>query len=205
MPTKDLTGKRIDRLVVLCCVDQVDLEWSCRCDCGSIVVRVYKTLISKRKNKSCGCRKKELCQISSTKHHMASSSMYPVWNMMKQRCSNPNNPDFHNYGGRGIAVCERWQSFENFYADMGPCPGPGFSLDRFPDQNGNYEPGNCRWADTRQQQQNKRSNRNIEHNGQTRCLTEWARIFRLDVKLIHSRLTAGYSFQQAISKQRVRR
>lgn len=79
------------------------------------------------------------------KHGKAGTRIYRVWSEMIQRCTNPNNQHWDRYGGRGISVCERWLAFEGFYADMGDCPGPGLSLDRV-DNDGNYEPANCRWA-----------------------------------------------------------
>lgn len=100
---------------------------------------------------------------------------YRAWTSMRSRCFNRNHHKWKNYGGRGITICDRWlKSFESFASDMGQRPGPGYSLDRI-DTNGNYEPGNCRWATAREQANNSRSNRVITWNGETLTLTEWAR------------------------------
>lgn len=98
---------------------------------------------------------------------------YSIWASMKGRCQNPKDKNYHHYGARGIKVCERWQKFENFIADMGPRP-EGMSLDRYPDNNGNYEPGNCRWATWAQQHRNTRRTHFITHLGRTLCLSDWA-------------------------------
>jgi hypothetical protein len=90
---------------------------------------------------------------------------------MKARCNNKNNPNYHNYGGRGIQVCERWKAFENFYEDMGDPPFKGANLDRI-NNDGNYEPSNCRWVTKKENQRNKRQNLNVNYEGQIFCLSE---------------------------------
>lgn len=99
--------------------------------------------------------------------------VYDIWCGMKNRCQNPKTPDFKHYGGRGITVCGHWQKFENFLADMGE-PPLGLSLDRYPDNDGNYEPGNCRWATRRQQKINTRAARMVTFRGKTQSLAIWA-------------------------------
>lgn len=98
---------------------------------------------------------------------------YETWGRIRQRCTNPKNPAFPDYGARGIRMCERWASFENFYADMGPRPSPKHSIDRR-DNNGDYSPENCRWATLKQQSRNKRNNVWIEHDGKRMILEDWA-------------------------------
>jgi hypothetical protein len=104
---------------------------------------------------SCGCLQIASVKRTFTTHGMTNSPEYKSWEGMIQRCTNPKATKYENYGGRGIAVCKHWEKFENFYADMGPRPA-GHSLDRYPDNDGNYEPSNCRWASREQQEQNKR-------------------------------------------------
>jgi len=116
---------------------------------------------------------------------------------MRGRCFNPDNAAWANYGGRGITVCERWREFENFLEDMGECPS-GFTLDRYPNNDGNYEPGNCRWATYRQQNRNRRDNRIITHNGQQKCLAEWAELLNLNYEMLKSRLNRGWPIERAM-------
>ena len=114
---------------------------------------------------------------------------YTSWLGMRQRCRNPRNQDFPTYGGRGIRVCERWDSFLTFLEDMGPKPSRKHELDRYPDKNGNYEPGNCRWATRTQNVRNTRFNRLITFNGETLCLAEWAERTGISAGLLQGRLT----------------
>jgi hypothetical protein len=113
---------------------------------------------------------------------------------MIQRCRNENSKEYYNYGGRGIKVCERWFKFEHFLADMGERPtglGRGFTLDRYPNQNGNYEPGNCRWATWTEQMNNSRRNIRVEFQGQNLTLGEWARELNVDYKSLQRQHSAG--------------
>lgn len=128
--------------------------------------------------------------------HGKSSKTYSVWSAMKDRCSNPNNPAFHNYGGRGIRVCERWLSFANFLEDMGEKP-EGFSIDR-KNNDGDYEPGNCRWATKQEQVNNMRVNRFITHRGFTLTLSQWCRTLGLPLSRVEARLRRGWEFAEAV-------
>jgi hypothetical protein len=110
---------------------------------------------------------------------------------MKNRCINPAHAQYADYGGRGIKICERWFKFENFLADMGRKPGPGFSIDRFPNNNGNYEPGNCRWATPTQQNRNRRSNHLITYKGETLPIKAWAERFKINHITLRWRLEQG--------------
>jgi hypothetical protein len=162
----DLTGKRFGRWHVIALLPerqrntrerQRHTHWLCRCDCGGEgIVRGDKLI--KGLSKSCGCISKEMFVKRVTKHghtkHRLHSRAYSCWKNMKGRCLNPQHKQYPDYGGRGITVCQRWLIFENFYADMGD-PPPDLSLDRI-NNNGNYEPGNCRWATVAEQLANRR-------------------------------------------------
>ena len=154
----NLAGKRFGRLVVRHRVANSKhghARWLCQCDCGETAEN-YAGDLRRDHVKSCGC----LVLESITHHGQATrdgcSPAYYSWKGMRERCSNPKCHAWKYYGGRGIAVCNRWlNSFENFLADMGERPD-GLTLDRYPDNDGNYEPGNCRWATPKQQANNRR-------------------------------------------------
>jgi hypothetical protein len=114
---------------------------------------------------------------------------YKTWRAMLTRCRNPRNPYFADYGGRGIVVCERWKEFGNFLADMGPRP-LGASIDRI-DNDGNYEPGNCRWATVREQQRNRRSNVWVEINGVRKIAEDWAIELGINARRFRERMRRG--------------
>ena len=119
--------------------------------------------------------------------------------MMVARCVNRNIPSWENYGGRGITICDRWLKFEDFLADMGPKPSNGYSIDRI-DVNGNYEPGNCRWATIHEQSRNKRTNRFIEWNGRTQIVSDWAKELGMSTSLLEARLgRLGWPLDKAMT------
>lgn len=125
-----------------------------------------------------------------TKHGLCNTKVYRAWVTMRSRCEDTNNKRYHRYGGRGIKVCDRWQSFDMFYADMGDAPH-GASLDRI-DNDGDYEPGNCRWATPTQQQNNTSNNRTYTHDGKTQTLAQWARDLGIAYHVLRYRLNKGW-------------
>lgn len=153
----DLIGKRFGKLVVLQNSGNKDGRslWLCQCDCGKQTIVMGRYLI-KGRTKSCGCYRKGFGTLWNVKHGQSGSTEYNSWRGMIERCTNPKNIGFNNYGGRGIKVCERWlNSFEAFLQDMGPKPTPKHSLERI-DNNGDYEPGNCKWEIRIKQNRNQR-------------------------------------------------
>lgn len=200
----DLSGQRFGRLVAL------DYEragrrtyWRCMCDCGT-EHRVETNNLRRGKSRSCGCLGAELSSERNSTHHRSGTQLYRVWASMKRRCNVPTCNSYPDYGGRGISVCDRWaNSFEAFLADMGEAPTANHSIDRI-DVNGNYEPGNCRWATNKQQSRNRRSNAVFSHDGRSATLTEWAEISGVPLITIRKRLQAGVDFADAISRRNLR-
>jgi len=131
------------------------------------------------------------------KHGKYKTPEYNAWRSMRQRCR-VLSPRFGNYSGRGISVCPRWQSFDNFLADMGPRPSPRHSLDRI-DNSGNYEPNNCRWATLGQQNNNHRRNRVVVIDGEAKTLTEWRRLLGVKHQTVYWRMARGQSLEEALT------
>lgn len=132
---------------------------------------------------------------------MSRSKTKASWFSMKYRCQKPKNNKYHLYGGRGIKVCERWESFELFLQDMGERPD-GHTLDRL-DSNGNYEPSNCRWADSHTQCRNRRNNTILTFRGETRTVSDWADVLGFNRNTISKRIRAGWSLEVAFSREPV--
>lgn len=203
----DLTGKRFGRLVVkeMSETKNWKVYWKCVCDCGNTKDILSSRLIS-GKTKSCGCLRTETAVKRSEKHNLRCKRIYSIYCTMKARCCNPNNAEYHNYGGRGITVCPEWlgeNGVENFAkwayangydenADYGQC-----TIDRI-DVNGNYEPSNCRWATQKQQMRNTRYTVFLTYNGETKSASEWSEITGIKQSTLTGRKRKGWSDKDCI-------
>lgn len=191
----DLVGQRFGRLTVIAKTDQRcgrNICWLCQCDCGNEIIVIGFNL-KRGTTKSCGCLREE----KTTTHGKTKTRTYDIWSLMKNRCSNPHYSQYEDYGGRGIAVCDRWLKFENFLEDMGEAPG-GLSIEREDNDLGYYKE-NCIWATRKQQGRNKRNNRLIEFNGRIQCVSAWAEELVVKCITLFNRLKRGWSIQKALT------
>ena len=164
--------------------------WLCRCKCGCERTVVTEALRSgaSRQCRSCGAKT----------HGGSKTPEYQIWRGIIQRCTNTKSPGYARYGARGISVCCRWRdNFPAFMLDIGTRPSAKHSIDRI-DNDGNYEPSNCRWATKKQQERNKRSNHLIIHNGKTQTIAQWAEEVNVPRLVLYGRIGLGWSMKQAI-------
>lgn len=179
---QDLTNKIFGKLQVISLSGinrHRQAVWLCKCECGNFKM-IRAVDLKNGKVKSCGCLRKAIKQKCDK--DLRYKKLYVVWQSMKQRCLNQNNKDYHNYGGRGITICQEWQdNFINFYnwaIDNGYKENSGLSIDRI-NVNKGYCPENCRWSDKQLQARNRRNNRMITYKGETHCISEWLSLLGL--------------------------
>lgn len=199
MTIKNMTGKRFGLLTVVCREGSHQVSggatWLCHCDCGSEKV-IEGRLLRNGTTNSCGCLQKK----NGTTHGHSNDPTYYSWRAMLKRCNNEKHVAYKNYGGRGITVCHRWQdSFVSFLTDMGERPSLQFSIDRI-DSDGNYEPGNCRWATSDSQSRNRRNNVRLTLNGVTMTAAEWARKVGICQTSLQKRLKKGWPVEEALTR-----
>lgn len=173
-----------------------------RCDCGVEKVLKKADVFPKGGTKSCGCWRKEQTRQRSTKHGIKAnrhkpSRTYSCWVEMRKRCNNPNFVYYRHYGGRGITICERWEDFNNFLADMGECP-EGLTIERI-DNNGHYCPENCRWATRLEQSNNRRDTLRLEAFGRVGTLTDWSALLPVNRETLYRRVYSGKEPEEALT------
>jgi hypothetical protein len=186
-------GDRIGRLIVLERLYGKDKNKAlCKCDCGT-TKKIYNSGLYRRTTKSCGCYKLEI------NHKQCSTITYNSWKAMKIRCLVETNHNFSHYGGRGIKICEAWlKSFPQFLSDLGPRPSKLHTIERI-NNDGNYEPGNCKWALSSEQNQNKTTTKWLTFRGETKTVVAWAEILNISRYLIYSRLSRGWTVEDILT------
>ncbi len=170
---KDMLGVKCGLLTPIERADNLGFRprWKCLCECGNTIAVTGKDLRSGNTS-SCGCLRKERARIASTRHGMKRTRIYRIWQDMMRRCYCAKRRSFKNYGGRGIAVCESWWTFEGFYADMKNGYRDDLTLDR-QQNDGPYAKWNCRWATKAEQANNTRQNKRLSHNGESLTYSQW--------------------------------
>lgn len=202
----DLTNQKFSRWTVIRKGKNAikrPVNWVCKCICG-IERSVSSQSLRNGSSKSCGCLNKEvhrkMCIDRNTTHALSKTPTYDTWINLKQRCYNPNAKKYKIYGHLGIRVCKRWQKFENFFIDMGHRPSKKHTIDRI-NPRGHYEPGNCRWALHKVQQNNRGNNRLITFNGETKTLQQWSEHLKMPRKTLSSRLDRlGWPLERAMTE-----
>lgn len=196
--TQDLLGRTFGHLRVDSFAGyRKGARWNCACECG-VTKEILGNSLIRGVNVTCGCHKR----FTPTDDLAASQPEYATYSSMLDRCRNKNCPGYHRYGGRGIVVCEKWlQGFWHFLEDVGRRPSPLHTLDRFPNNNGNYEPGNVRWATKKQQSRNTRTNVFLTFNGQTKTLVEWAEETGINYRTLKARAAKGFSIERILSTE----
>lgn len=195
--SNEYIGKKYGRLTVIK-LTHFKKKWyfECKCECGGKKVVGRDNLIYGH-TKSCGCYKRDYLRKKHITHGLSKTKLYGVWETMKNRCYNPNSTKYKRYGARGILVCDEWKNnFEAFY-NWAVLTGykKGLTIERI-NNNGNYEPSNCRWLTNKEQANNKSTNKYITYNGQTKTLAEWCNVFNVPYSLFRGRLRLGWSIEK---------
>ena len=210
---KDITDRKFGRLTVLrfSAMRNGKAHWQCQCECGEIL-DISGQSLKRGLSRSCGC----LAKRNAATHGMSHYAEYQIWCGILQRCNDPNGKSFSRYGGRGITICNRWEQFVNFYADMGPRPSSEHSIDRI-DNDAHYSCGrcpqckknmwsaNCRWSSRVEQGSNKRNNHRVTYNGKSQTISELARVYNLNIFSLFSRISRGGPIEKALTQAPRRR
>lgn len=199
----DLTGMVFGKLTVLRFAERrpergsVRRYYLCQCECGNEAI-VFAGNLRSGNSTSCGCGKVAACLARAT-HRQSKTRDYRAWKDMRARCERPTIVGFHNWGGRGIRVCKRWRKFENFIADMGPSPGPGYTIER-KDVNKNYQPSNCEWLHRTAQNRNRRDTIRVTFRGKTQALVCWAEQLKIPYSTLRKRHRDGWDIERMMTQ-----
>lgn len=205
----DLVGKRFGRLKVLKFAGSRKAKgqsrrfWRCRCSCGEVLTVVTGALRSGN-TQSCGCLRVDRAGEQNLIHGLSGTFEHRIWKGIRRRCNNPKDVVFSHYGGRGIRVCRRWDSFEKFFLDMGEAPGKNYSIER-QNPNGNYTPKNCIWLLRRKQNRNRRDTIYLELNGVRKPALQWAEELGIPYSTVRMRYFRGESPERCLTIGRVKR
>lgn len=206
----NMTGKKFNKLTII--EHQAPKKGNrfvlCKCECGN-VTSVRLNRLTYGSTKSCGClqiktaiKNQKKAALKNRKHGMSNTNIYSIWKNMMNRCHKKDNPNYVNYGGRGIKVCNRWKDIKKFYIDMGEPPNKKYSLERI-DNNGNYCKENCRWATPLEQARNTRRNIIVTYNGKKMCFSKFVQENKLSyIKAIY-RYKKNYSLVQIMEESRL--
>ena len=197
----DLTGMKFGRLTVVRRVYDEEHQtnyWYCDCECGGSTTTTSYSLKTGH-TKSCGCLRRERIAASTTKHGDSHDRLYRIWQCMRNRCSNPNYKFYPEYGGRGISVCDEWDSSYPSFKEWSMSNGyeDGLTIDRI-DVNGNYCPENCRWVTMSVQMGNRRNSRIVTYHGDSGCFKHMCKKLDVNYETVNARMKRGYSFEDAI-------
>lgn len=206
----DRTGQKFGRLTLIERVENNkfnQVQWKCRCDCGKeVIVKAYS--LTTGQTKSCGCLKKEqnYINIAKVKHNMTNTRLYNIWRNMKSRCLNPNNKRHKFYFDKGITVCDEWKNdFMNFYNwAINNGYRDNLTIDRI-NNNGNYEPKNCRWATITEQNNNQSNNIRIKYNESEYTLSELSKIYNIKRATLYDRIKRGWTIDEALNRKVAKR
>lgn len=200
---RDITGQRFGKLIALGPVGVASdrsMLWVCQCDCGKTATTSTAHLSSGH-TKSCGCYIIEVNKAAAT-HGMSTSRLYHIRDSIIARCTNPKREAYIHYGGRGILICDEWrqsfQAFQEYVAALPDYDVPGMTLDRI-NNDGNYEPGNVRWATYATQARNYRRNRILTHNDRSMCLADWCAELNIKAATVLNRLGLGWTVERALT------
>lgn len=203
MSFENLTGQKFGRLTVVCVARRINYKtyWKCECDCGCVTV-VQASNLKSGHTKSCGCYNSEVTTKRNYKHGKRFTPLYNTWNNMRRRCYDEMNAKYYIYGARGITVCDEWEDFETFYDDVSILPNfgkKGFTLHRI-DNDGNYEPSNVKWANAKEQANERSSNRLYTYNGKTQTISQWADEYNINYEKLRQRLVyRNWTIEKALT------